>query len=760
MAVTVLATGLSVPAIGQTFHAAQTYAIPANPAHVIAADFTGDGRLDVAVACRVLSATQGQVGILVQNVGGTLNAVSTRTWPLARRPEHLNAMHVNFLGPIDLVVADGSGPLVALHANGTGAIDGWTENEDLTLFYQVGEGANQSTGFTINTIANALVATGVGSNGRLHARVGDGDGTYEGFFQSPTIELGNGAFPMARGRLDSGPLEDDLVVCITTSNIVKVFMYKSFVMCSDICWRGYAYDGACPLGPGEVAPPDVVVGNNPIGAVLDHFNPAADNNTDMAVLCSGDNTVRVFRGNGNGTFTAVQTISVGSPVKAIASGDLNRDNRADLVVAVDPAAGNGSVRVYVNNGSGTFTLGPVLTVAVDPTSVTVADVSGDGLRDVVATSQNAANGNLVVFRNSSPPACLADFDGVGGVQVNDISRSIMRGSRVSRRGPEPERQQRRAGHLPVSDAVFAGARKLRRDRTRTSRIAPERTPPRLYCSKFVPTTRPARRTQARSKGSAQSHRGGRHLQTPDRLTRRRGAATYPKAIPKGTHHAQRSSIHAQYSADRSRCATRRPVRAFAGTAAGTHPAPSAAVVPRLGPRVREIGVDHPRARIRHAPPQKLERIGVQHPHVGQIARRLNPPPDAVRGVQIELPRVLDPQVVGLGPQRALLQEKRPLPRPDLDLQRALRVREPRAEIDVPRAAIGPEDIGKRRQIAARADAHPDAGIIEFAAAAESERHGRLYAAARGSRGCATRRSPASRRGRIRGWVLTPLPMVR
>ncbi|MBX3402735.1 MAG: VCBS repeat-containing protein [Phycisphaeraceae bacterium] len=420
LAAAALGGGLSASAVAQTFLPVETYTIPANPAHVIAADFTGDGRLDVGVACRVLSATQGQVGILVQNVGGTLNAVSTRTWPLVRRPEHLNAMNINFSGPIDLVVADGSGPLVALHSNGTGNIGAWQENEDLTLFYQVGEGANQSTGFIINTIANALIATGVGTNGRLHARVGDGDGTYEGFFQTPEIELGNGAFPMARGRLDSGPLEDDLVVCISTSNIVKVFMYKGFVMCSDICWRGYTYAGACPLGPGETAPPDVVVGSGPIGVVLDHFNPAADAHTDMAVLCSGDNTVRVFRGNGNGTFVATQTISVGSPVRAIASGDLNRDNRADLVVAVDPAAGNGSVRVYINNGSGTFSLGPVLTVPVDPTSVALADVSGDGLRDVIATSQNGPAGNLLVFRNSSPAACLANFDGVGGVQVNDI----------------------------------------------------------------------------------------------------------------------------------------------------------------------------------------------------------------------------------------------------------------------------------------------------------------------------------------------------
>lgn len=57
---------------------------------------------------------------------------------------------------------------------------------------------------------------------------------------------------------------------------------------------------------------------------------------------------------------------------------------------------------------------------MDPTSVTLADVSGDGLRDVIATAQNVASGNLVVFRNSSPPACLADFDGAGGVQVNDL----------------------------------------------------------------------------------------------------------------------------------------------------------------------------------------------------------------------------------------------------------------------------------------------------------------------------------------------------
>ena len=401
---------------GQTFLAANSYATPDEPVHLVVADFTLDGRKDVAVACNFA----GQFAVFGQTAGGLLLLGGARTINNGGHPVHLNAMEIDFTGAIDLVVADGTGPLQAFQSNGSSNPTLWTENVDLSTNYQFATGGSSSTGFQINEVANAVVGGGINASGGFQARVGDGDGTYEGFQQGPMIALGTGAVKMARGRLDSGPLEDDIAVCIGGSNIVKILLFKDFVMCSDICWRGYAYDFACPLAPGEVAPPNVTVGANPVGVVLGQFDPAANTNTDMAVICDGDDTVRIFRGNGNGTFASTQTINLSGEVKAIAVGDLNLDNRADLAVCIDPAGATlGSIVVLVNNGAGTFSVGPTLALTGNNVeAIEISDVSGDGKRDIVVVTR--ANDRLVVFRNSSPPACIANFDGVGGVAVPDI----------------------------------------------------------------------------------------------------------------------------------------------------------------------------------------------------------------------------------------------------------------------------------------------------------------------------------------------------
>lgn len=414
-----LAIGLgsaAAAASGQTFLAPNNYATPTQPVHLVAADFTGDGRIDIAVACNFA----GQFAVLGQTVSGLLTLGGAKTIANGGHPLHLSVQQIDFAGPVDIVVADGTGPLQAYESDGTANAANWAPNVDLNTDYTVATGAMVSGGYSINPAANAVIGVGVGASAvGIQSRVGDGDGTYEGFNQSPLVEVGAGSTAMALGRLDSGPLADDVVVCIGSSNIVKVFMFDGFIMCSDICWRGYTYGAACPLEPGEVPPPNVPVGNNSIGVVLDHFNPAADAHLDMAVLCAGDNSVRIFRGNGNGTFVATQTINLGATVRGIASGDLNRDNRADLAVSIDPAGtGSGSIVILRNNGLGTFSSGPSLTTADAPRALVIADVSNDGRKDLAVV--NELSNNLAVFRNSSVPGCIADFDSVGGVQVNDI----------------------------------------------------------------------------------------------------------------------------------------------------------------------------------------------------------------------------------------------------------------------------------------------------------------------------------------------------
>ena len=96
---------------------------------------------------------------------------------------------------------------------------------------------------------------------------------------------------------------------------------------------------------------------------------------------------------------------------------------------------------------------------------------------------------------------------------------------------------------------------------------------------------------------------------------------------------------------------------------------------------------------RHAEADEHRRVGVQHADVVDAVA-----PHAVGGVAEELARVLDPKEVRLGLQAGLLREERALAGTELELEGPLRVRVPRAHVDVPGLGVRRNLVGQRRQI--------------------------------------------------------------
>jgi hypothetical protein len=102
------------------------------------------------------------------------------------------------------------------------------------------------------------------------------------------------------------------------------------------------------------------------------------------VVTSGENTVSVLLGNGDGTFGPPQTYAVGSLPYSVAVADVNGDGHPDIIVANGGGSKSPSnVSVLLGNGDGTFQ--PQRTFAVDgpPDDVVVADVNGDGIPDII-----------------------------------------------------------------------------------------------------------------------------------------------------------------------------------------------------------------------------------------------------------------------------------------------------------------------------------------------------------------------------------------
>ena len=132
-------------------------------------------------------------------------------------------------------------------------------------------------------------------------------------------------------------------------------------------------------------PSDIVVGdlNN-------------DGRLDIVVVLKTASGIMVFLGNGNGTFSRSLIYSTGSQSTpyACALGDVNNDNRLDIVVSDSI---NGEIIVLLGDGNGNFS--SIISYSTgsgsSPQSVAFGDFNNDGILDIVGANYN--NNTIGVF---------------------------------------------------------------------------------------------------------------------------------------------------------------------------------------------------------------------------------------------------------------------------------------------------------------------------------------------------------------------------
>ncbi len=170
--------------------------------------------------------------------------------------------------------------------------------------------------------------------------------------------------------------------------------------------------------------------------VVGDFND--DGHADLAATSGNDDTVTILEGNGQGSFTPFSgsPIAVGSYPEAVKIGDFNNDGILDLVVA---NSGDDTLSILLGNGDGTFTpaSGSPTSAGVGdfPFFIAVADFNGDGNADlaVVNGRDNSLsllegngdgtftpfNGSPYIFPNAagSCPVVAADFNGDGKIDL-------------------------------------------------------------------------------------------------------------------------------------------------------------------------------------------------------------------------------------------------------------------------------------------------------------------------------------------------------
>jgi hypothetical protein len=153
-------------------------------------------------------------------------------------------------------------------------------------------------------------------------------------------------------------------------------------------------------------------GSFPSAVVVGDF--AGNGVPDLAVVNeSPADQVSILLGNGDGTFQAPKSFAAGPQARSVGVADFSGDGRLDLAVvdAGDVYGNNSELRIFLGNGDGTFQPGVVLPAGTYGWSLAIADLNGDGLDDVVVST---GQGSRVFLSKGNGDFQAAGVFAVGG----------------------------------------------------------------------------------------------------------------------------------------------------------------------------------------------------------------------------------------------------------------------------------------------------------------------------------------------------------
>jgi len=430
-----------------TFRSHIDYSSGNQPSSVAAADFNGDGKLDLAI-----SSNQGGVSILLGNGDGTFQApVEYSASSSQSLITDVIVADFNGDGKLDLAVgggevsvllgngngtfqaplnSPGSSPLAAADFNGDGKLDLFAGGNVL-----LGNGNGTFTLYATYPTATAAAAADLNGDGKpdlvvtqgnssgnsfsiysVSVLLGNGDGTFQ-----PAALYGTAIYPGYVLIADfNGDGKLDLAVADTGSDF---FPYSTPAAVSILLGFG---DGTF------VGQTDYSSSWIPYQVVSADFN--GDGKPDIAA--KGVSAVGVYLGNGDGTFQPEVETLLTQPVLGFAAGDFNGDGNADLATDYSNCTNGtclpGDAVVLISNGDGTFQPPVEYAVGLQSTHVSpnmaVGDFNSDGKPDLAVTNLGA--NTVSILLNNGDGTFQSHVDYPAGTGPTDVVTGDFNGDGV------------------------------------------------------------------------------------------------------------------------------------------------------------------------------------------------------------------------------------------------------------------------------------------------------------------------------------------
>jgi tetratricopeptide (TPR) repeat protein len=134
---------------------------------------------------------------------------------------------------------------------------------------------------------------------------------------------------------------------------------------------------------------------------------------DLAVVDQGANDVKIFLGNGDGTFPVPVSYPVGTFPSGIVLGDFNGDGKTDIAVT---NTNDSSISVLLGNGDGTFQAAKTVKLVNGrgPIGIATADFNADGFADLVVANSTSNTATILSGDGTGNFPTQTDFDLASG----------------------------------------------------------------------------------------------------------------------------------------------------------------------------------------------------------------------------------------------------------------------------------------------------------------------------------------------------------